>query len=83
VVMLFTGWRSYRLSYSIYFASLLAASLSGSLESFSRYVLVMFPVFVCLGRLGERPLLDRCITSVFLLGLGLYMTLFAGSFWIA
>jgi hypothetical protein len=55
---------------------------SGLLMSQRRYVWVLFPVFFLLARWGERPWVDRTITAVSLLGLGLFIILFANGYWV-
>ncbi|HKZ84722.1 MAG TPA: mannosyltransferase family protein [Anaerolineae bacterium] len=55
---------------------------SGLLMSQRRYVWVLFPVFILLARWGERPWLDRAITALGLMGLGLFTVLFANWYWV-
>ncbi|HSR31629.1 MAG TPA: mannosyltransferase family protein [Anaerolineae bacterium] len=55
---------------------------SGLLMSQRRYVWVLFPAFVLLARWGGRPWVDRAITAVFLLGLGLFTAMFANWYWV-
>jgi hypothetical protein len=55
---------------------------SGLLMSQRRYVWVLFPAFILLARWGERPWVDRGITAVSLLGLGLFVVLFANGYWV-
>ncbi len=47
-----------------------------------RYVWTLFPIFFVLARWGERPWLDRVITALSLLGLGLFTALFANWYWV-
>ncbi|HSN55393.1 MAG TPA: hypothetical protein VLT32_12005, partial [Candidatus Sulfomarinibacteraceae bacterium] len=56
---------------------------SGLLMSQRRYVWVLFPVFVLLGRWGERAWVDRAVNLVFILGLALFTALFANWYWVA
>ena len=53
---------------------------SGLLTSQRRYVWVLFPVFMLLARWGERAWIDRAITVISLLGLGLSTALFANGY---
>jgi hypothetical protein len=76
-------WMRNRFSYSVYFLVSLVAPLSGNLQSFSRYALVIFPAFLAFAQLGANPVVDRSITAIFLLVHGLYMALYAASYWIA
>ncbi len=55
---------------------------SGLLMSQRRYVWTLFPIFFLLARWGERPWLDRAITALSLLGLGLFTALFANWYWV-
>lgn len=48
-----------------------------------RHVWVLFPAFVVLACWGERQWLDRIITTLFLLGLGVFTTMFANWYWVA
>lgn len=56
---------------------------SGLLMSQRRYAWVLFPAFILLARWGENCWVDRLITAVFLLGLALFVTLFANWYWVA
>jgi hypothetical protein len=47
-----------------------------------RYVWVLFPAFILLARWGERRWIDRTITLLFLLGLGLFTAMFANWYWV-
>jgi hypothetical protein len=47
-----------------------------------RYMWVLFPAFVLLGVWGERPWLDRTLTLVSVLALGLFTALFANGYWV-
>lgn len=55
----------------------------GAWISQRRHVWVLFPAFVVLARWGERWWLDRIITVLFLLGLGVFSTMFANWYWVA
>ena len=55
---------------------------SGLLMSQRRYVWVLFPAFVLLARWGGRRWIDRTITLLFLLGLGLFTAMFANWYWV-
>jgi hypothetical protein len=45
-------------------------------DSMLRYVVVLFPVFMMLGRWGRRPLLDRSLSTVMLVLLGVCTAIF-------
>ncbi|MFN2194900.1 MAG: mannosyltransferase family protein [Anaerolineales bacterium] len=54
--------------YGLYAGLLILPSLlSGTLLSFARFVIVAFPVFLCLGMLGQNKNLDRWLTVIFLM----------------
>ncbi|HRF47543.1 MAG TPA: mannosyltransferase family protein [Anaerolineales bacterium] len=55
---------------------------SGLLMSQRRYMWILFPAFVLLARWGARPGVDRAIATLFALGLGLCMALFANWYWV-
>ncbi len=55
---------------------------SGLLMSQRRYVWVLFPAFILLAQWGERPWVDRLITTLSLLGLALFTALFANGYWV-
>ena len=55
---------------------------SGLLMSQRRYMWVLFPGFILLARWGERKWVDRTITVIFILGLGLFTALFANWYWV-
>ncbi|MHB0856532.1 MAG: mannosyltransferase family protein [Anaerolineae bacterium] len=55
----------------------------GLLMSLRRYVWVLFPAFSLLARWGRHPWVDRAITTVSLLFLGLFTAMFTNWFWVA
>lgn len=56
---------------------------SGLLMSQRRYMWVLFPVFIVLARWGEKEWVDRLITTISLMLLGIMMALFAEWYWVA
>lgn len=56
---------------------------SGLLLGQRRYMWVLFPAFILLARWGRYRWFDRTITTLFLLGLGLFTALFANWYWVA
>jgi Gpi18-like mannosyltransferase len=56
---------------------------SGLLMSQRRYMWVLFPVFIVMARWGEKEWVDRLITTVSLMLLGIMMALFAEWYWVA
>jgi Gpi18-like mannosyltransferase len=65
----------------VLFGTLIPLS-SGLLMSQRRYVWVLFPAFIVLARWGDRPWVDRLVTGLSLLGLGLFTALFANWYWV-
>ncbi len=59
-----------------------AAFSSGLLMSQRRYMWVLFPAFIVLARWGGRPWVDRVVTAVSLMLLGLFTALFANGYWV-
>ena len=56
---------------------------SGLLMSQRRYMWVLFPVFILLARWGDRPWVDKLVTTVSLIGLAIFTALFANGYWVA
>jgi Gpi18-like mannosyltransferase len=52
------------------------------LMSQRRYMWILFPVFILLARWGEHPWVDRLVTTLSLLGLGLFTAMFANWYWV-
>jgi len=76
-------WRRLGASYALYcIISILIPSASGT-GSLSRYALVIFPVFMMLGYWGRIPWLDRSLTIVFSVMLGVLTTLFVNWVFVA
>ena len=55
---------------------------SGLLMSQRRYVWALFPAFILLAQWGDRPWVDRLITALSLLLLGVFTALFANGYWV-
>ena len=56
---------------------------SGSPQSLIRYMLVLRPTFLCLGKLGNNRIFDRAWTIASLLLMDLLALLFSFDFWAA
>ncbi|HEV7858166.1 MAG TPA: glycosyltransferase family 39 protein [Pyrinomonadaceae bacterium] len=65
------------------FCSALVPLTSQNMVSFTRYMMVVFPVFMTLGIAGESPRIDITIRTVFLVLFGVLAALFATHFLIA
>lgn len=63
--------------------SVLLPLSSGRLQSFDRYTLVFFPIFIALGQVAQGERLDQTIRVVFVLLLGLMTALFAANYSVA
>ena len=55
---------------------------SGLLMSQRRYMWVLFPAFILLAQWGERRWLDRTLTLVWAVALGMFVALFANGYWV-
>ncbi len=55
---------------------------SGLLMSQRRYMWALFPAFIVLAKWGGRPWVDRLVTAVSLMLLGLFTALFANGYWV-
>jgi Gpi18-like mannosyltransferase len=69
-------WRRLGESYAIYSLLSVLIPLSSSTQSLVRYVLVVFPFFMMLAVWGRHPLIDRTLTVLFSLLLGIFTALF-------
>lgn len=77
ILLSFFVARRLGLSYGLY--TLLAVLLpagTGNTMSMSRYIAVIFPLFMLLATWGRSQWVDRLVTVVFLFGLGLLTTVF-------
>ncbi len=83
LLMAIAIWRNLGEGMAIYcvIAMLLPAN-SGSV-SLMRYVLILFPVFMMLGRWGRRHTLDRALTIGFTMFLGIFTTIFVNWIFVA
>jgi hypothetical protein len=75
VGLFLAGLRSLPVTYSLYVAPQLLVILGGGpatpLQSASRFMLAMFPIFVVLGRMGSRPWFHRIWLVASVLGLAI------------
>jgi len=75
--------RAFRFSYGLYAAAMvLAPLLTGTLLGMNRYVLVVFPVFLLLGKWGREPWVERIILMLGLPLLGLHYALYVNGWWV-
>lgn len=74
-------WWKVRPSYgALVIAMALVPALSGSPQSMNRYVVVLFPAFLLLGRIQSEAV-RQIISIVFMLGLALTTYLFVQAYW--
>lgn len=76
-------WRRLGESYAILSALSILIPLNSGSQSLSRYVLVVFPFFMLLGYLGKHKLIDRTLTILFSVFLGVFTGLFVNWIFIA
>jgi hypothetical protein len=81
--LLFPLFGAALLIFMISFPSRFTADIPYPLYSASRIGLEVFPAFMVLGRIGERPWLDRVLLMVFVLTQGLLAAHFLHSGWVA
>lgn len=84
LVLIIFGWKKLRLSYSVFLLSLYLIFVStGTLTSFPRFVLVLWPSFFILANFGENFLFDFFYKLASLVLLGLFTSLFLSGFFIS
>ena len=88
VVACVAGWRYLRPAYIVFTALqllpiLIHTSYISPLESTSRYLLVAFPAFLLLGRLGEQAWAHRAVLYGFLMLQGIWLWLWVSGLWVA
>lgn len=72
------------ITYSIYsFIFLLPPLCTGTLISMSRYVLIIFPVFISMSFLGKKKTIDQFFTIMFLSLQSLLMISWSQFYWVA
>lgn len=76
-------WRRLGEHYALLIALGMLVPVASSTQSLSRYVLVLFPVFMMLAWWGRRPLLDRSLLVVFATLLGVFTTIFVNWIFLA
>ncbi|MGB9637283.1 MAG: hypothetical protein ACPLY7_00585, partial [Microgenomates group bacterium] len=82
-LIVFSYIKKIRLSYLVFsIMPFLAASLSGTFSSLPRYLLVLFPIFICLGEI-KNPLLKKIIYVIFLFLEIMCISLFLRGYWVA
>lgn len=88
LLLLTAGARVLPLSFTLYGFACLAALLSAPiitsdipLQSMSRYVLILVPMFIVLAKLGRRPIFDRLYVLLSVGGLAMFTALFVNHMW--
>jgi hypothetical protein len=76
-------WRRLGEHYALLIALGMLVPVASSTQSLSRYVLVLFPVFMMLAWWGRRRLLDRSLLVVFATLLGVFTTIFVNWIFLA
>jgi len=75
--------KNVRLSYLIYsWPSLILPTLTGTLSSMPRYILIIFPIFIVFGLIKSKVVKYLLLTSFFIL-LVIYTILFTRGFWVS
>ena len=82
-LLIFAHRRKIRFSYLIYsWPALILPTLTGTLSSMPRYILIIFPIFIVLGLIKSKVIKFLILTSFFLL-LVVFTVLFTRGRWIA
>ena len=82
-VLVGMSWRTVRPSLALYATSLLVATSStGTLASFTRYALALFPAFIVLGLAGSRTAVHLAYIAVATLLSVILTAMFAQSYWV-
>ena len=88
LLLLTAGVRSVPVSFTLYGFACMAALVSSPiitsdipLQSMSRYVLVLVPIYMVLAKLGSRPIFDRLYVLLSAGGLAMFTTLFVNHMW--
>jgi len=82
-LMVFSYKEKIRLSYLVFSViAFLTPSLSGTFSSMPRYVLVLFPIFIYLGRI-KNPLLKKIVYAIFVFLEIVCASLFLRGYWVA
>ncbi|MBD3378338.1 hypothetical protein GF406_25140 [candidate division KSB1 bacterium] len=78
IALCIVTFKKLRISYAWLSTLLLLIPLSsGTLKSFPRYMIVIFPLFILLGRWGQNRYVDMAITAISLIYLGMFTTLYS------
>lgn len=73
-----------RKSYGVYaLLATLIPALTGIMVSMSRYVLIIFPIYILLAKWGKKKIVNASILMVFTMLLAYFMVLFVHNYWIA
>ena len=76
-------WRRLGASYALYSLLSMLIPAASSTQSLSRYTLVVFPLFMMLGHWGKNALLDRMLTIIFSVLLGIFTAIFVNWLFVA
>lgn len=81
LIVVYLVFKNLRISYGLYMLATIAMILStGTLMSFGRYVLVLFPIYI-LGSSVKNQYLQQVWIFVSILLLAMYTTLFVNNYW--
>lgn len=78
------SFKKLRLSYALYsILCFTAPTLTGSLSSMPRYLLVIFPLFIVLNKILKKTVLKILVLFLFLFLLALFTALFTRGYWVS
>jgi len=83
LVMAVLIWKRLGEGYALFCLLAMIIPATSGTGSLSRYILVLFPIFMMLAWWGRRPSLDRAITITFTMFLGIFTAIFVNWVFIA
>jgi hypothetical protein len=83
LLLMIPVWRRLGEHYALLIALGMLVPVASSTQSLSRYLLVLFPVFMMLAWWGRRRLLDRSLLVIFATLLGVFTTIFVNWIFLA
>ena len=84
LILTLEAWVRLPRMYGVYLLTMsLFVLASGDLNGLPRYSTPVFPIFMTLGLMGQRPWVDRAILILMVLAQGILALMFSNGYWIA
>jgi Gpi18-like mannosyltransferase len=83
LLMIIPIWRRLGEGYGLFALLSILIPLSSSSMSMTRFMLVIFPIFMIWGRWGRHPIVDRVMTIGFSIFLGIFLAIFVNRTFLA